>query len=81
MEFYTKMLILISPLVATVFFVLFFFRSTKGYPKSWRELKIELHTIYVGLYGTVEDLLLFYRNKIGNYKHEVFYMEPLIDIV
>lgn len=46
-------------------FILFFFRSTKEFPKSWREAVIELKTIWCGYTGQNEDWLRIRRNRVS----------------
>lgn len=52
--------ILVPPLL-----LFYFFRSTKDFPKSWRELKIEVKTILCGMRSQNEDFILRRRNRIS----------------
>ena len=60
------MLFIIFFALAQPFLLFFFFRTTKEFPKSWREFKVEIKTILCGFRSQNEDLVLRKRNKISN---------------
>lgn len=60
-----EMLALILFVIVQPFLLFFFFRTQKELPKSWREFKFELQTIFCGLRSQNEDLFLMRRNRIS----------------
>lgn len=59
------MLFIILYILAHPVLLFFFFRTTKEFPKSWREFKFEILTIFCGLRSQNEDLFLKRRNRIS----------------
>ncbi|XP_070490622.1 polyprenol dehydrogenase-like [Chironomus tepperi] len=52
---------LLTPIPILLFY---FFRSTKEFPKTWKEFKIEVRTILCGIRSQNEDFILRKRNRI-----------------
>lgn len=56
------------PVVAVISFLIYFLRSSKEIPKSYRELVVEAKFQAYGVPGFFEDVIFRYRNKIGEIK-------------
>lgn len=65
-----KLSVIMLPIIfyfifAQPFLLFYFFRTTKEFPKSWKEFKFEVLTIFCGLRSQNEDLFLMRRNRIS----------------
>lgn len=65
-QWFIIMLFIVFFVLAQPFLLFFFFRTTKEFPKSWREFKVEIKTIWCGFRSQNEDLALRKRNRISN---------------
>ena len=87
-QWFIIMMFIFFFVLAQPFLLFFFFRTTKEFPKSWREFKLEIKTIWCGFRSQNEDLVLQKRNRISNIAKFVslkvqqnhFYISELIQL-
>lgn len=59
------MLAFAIPPIAVAFLAFYFLRSSKEMPKNWKSFVVELKIQGNGTIGLIEDMLLRYKNKVG----------------
>lgn len=61
------MLLLFVTILASIFMMFYFFKTSKEMPKSWYEWKTEFKFQYIGAVGLIHDYIYAYRDKVELY--------------
>lgn len=60
-------LALMVPPMAIIFLAFYFLRSSKEFPKNWRELLVEFKIQASGTQGLTEDTIMRFWNRVGEF--------------